>query len=55
MAIGTVKQYIESLPEKERKEFEQDYKALVFSELKLALKANDTAAIRKLTRELQRV
>ena len=48
---STYDEFVESLSEKEKKEFEEEYRELVLSELLIALMEEDNISVRKLAKE----
>jgi len=48
---STYDEFVESLSEKEKKEFEQEYRELVLSELLIALMEEDNISVKKLVKE----
>jgi len=48
---STYDEFVESLSEKEKKEFEEKYRELVLSELLIALMEEDNISVRKLAKE----
>ncbi len=47
---STCDEFVESLKAKEKKDFEQEYKDLLFSEIILAIMEQDDISVRKLAR-----
>jgi len=48
---STYDEFVESLSEKEKREFEEEYRELVLSELLIALMEEDNISVRKLAKE----